>query len=367
LIAALIGALAQSFASPMAVDSLGAGFESRVALSNGASRVAVIRDDAISVFDTATKQWIASLDALDASSIVMSPNGELIAINSEAGGTTVVQIDDSEKFVHLGEGSEIYFFSADSKRAFGTVLNPVENEFIQLCVWEVATGAAKPQIKTGLTSIQSLAISKDESIAAIASGFQNDAGAILFPGEFRTYDLKEAAINFSLKPDRSPCTATAISFDGKQAAFSMHARPIEVRHLESGETISGIPQTESARSIRFIEGDENMVVVLRNEIAVFRSSNGRKSNVLRIDADDKVRMSHCGSFAAVISREGAIRLWNCKADQIVFSDKTTSPEDVSFSKDGTVIAFIAPGEVLKIVQTSNGERHAEIPIGKTNP
>ncbi|MCW5946415.1 MAG: WD40 repeat domain-containing protein [Fimbriimonadales bacterium] len=351
----------------MAVDSLGAGFESRVALSNGATRVAFIRDDVISVFDTSTKRLIANLDALDASSIVMSPNGQQIAINSESGGTTVVQIDDPEKFVHLGDGSEVYFFSADSKRAFGTVLNPVENEFIQLCVWEVATGAAKPQIKTGLTSIQSLAISKDESIAAIASGFQSEAGAILFPGEFRTYDLNEATINFSLKPDRSPCTATAISFDGKQVAFSMNARPIEVRHLESGESISSIPQTESARSIRFIEGDGAMVVVLQSEIAVYRSSNGRKSNALRIAADDKVVMSHCGSFAAVVSTDGTLRMWNSKTGQIVFSDKTASAADVTFSKDGTVIAFIAPGEVLKAVRTSTGEPQTEIPIGKTTP
>lgn len=367
MIAALLGVVIQSFASPMAVDSLGTGFESRVALSSGATRVAVIRDNVIAVFETSTKRLIASLDALDASSIVMSPNGQLIAMNSESGGTTVVQIDDSDRFVHFGEGSEVYFFSADSKRAFGTVLNPVENEFIQLCVWEVATGAAKPQIKTGLTSIQSLAISKDESIAAIASGFQNEAGAILFPGEFRTYDLKEAAINFLLKPDRSPCTATAISFDGKQAAFSMNARSIEVRHLESGESISNIPQTESARSIRFFEGDGAMVVVLQNEIAVFSSSNARKTNVLRIAADDKVLMSHCGSFAAVVSLNGALRVWNAKTGQIVFSDKTASAADVTFSKDGTVVAFIAPGELLKAVRTSTGEPITEIPIGKTNP
>ena len=302
-------------------------------------------------------------DDSNGSAIRVSPNGELMAFQTDASTVKLLSTRDWRILCNLGAESEAASDSALVRRFLVSVKSVEAVAFLAdgksiageiegggIKVWDARTGETKKTVgreaETG-------------AIAAIAAA-GNRVAEIAADESVRVWSVESGEPRTAL-PAKSKPSAIALSGDG------------EILAVSAGKTIylSGPRNSNGQRTVADAADIVSLDLSLDGKSLAAATSEGvvtvwdaaQEKIKLRVNAHAAVTGLRFGSgdrLLAVGCNDGTVSVWNTESGQIVFAGRkhSSAVNAISFSKDGTLMATGSDDRKAIIWEVSGGKvRH----------
>jgi WD40 repeat protein len=277
-------------------------------------------------------------------SLAFSKDGTVLASGDLAGQVRFMEWPSGRFLRAFNAGSPIkaLAITPDGKR-IAVATNAQAPQF-----WEVATGAAVPELDGHLGAVTFLVVTPDGG--RLLAG--DSSGPILI------WDVKEGKVVQRLAGHSNGANRIAVSRDGRRAASMGRDRMMRVWNLEDGAELAKAPvEYEHSSIVAWWPDDETVVFQpQRHELRLFSVKEGRALS--RTMEGPKGMAGACflgdGKSVALSDYTRSVRIWNF--DTGAFREAVTSARQVyylGFSEDRRYLA--AGGEGLVLLDLTNGK------------
>lgn len=302
-------------------------------------------------------------DDSNGSAIRVSPDGELMAFQTDVSTVKLLSTRDWRILCNLGAESEAVSDSALVRRFLVSVKSVEAVAFLadgKSIAGEIEGGGIKVwDARTGETKKTVAREAETGSIAAIAAA-GNRVAEIAADESVRVWSV-ESGETRTARLAKSKPSAIALSGDG------------EILAVSAGKTIylSGPRNSDSQRTVTDAGDIVSLGLSLEGKSLAAASSEGvvtvwnlsQEKITLRVNAHAAVTGLRFGSgdrLLAVGCNDGTVSVWNTESGQVVFEGRkhTSAVNAIGFSKDGTLMATGGDDRKAIIWEVSGGKvRH----------
>ncbi len=272
------------------------------------------RADSLRTWDLQSGAQVSSfgVDRFLVREIVFSPDGKLAATTGMSSPPKFINVQTGAQIKILAEGqnSSSIVFSRDSRLLFGCSADS------SLCVWNVATGrmiqSTDPRQK-----ISSIAVSPDGKM--LAAGSSDQILTWRLPAALKEEEVIHVAEHFA-----SGVNSVSVAPNGALAAFARADKKIILFNLTKTAQLRAIHCTDVPYSIAISRDNRTCgVYTTSNAVSLWNLSSGKRDRILL----GPVTLSTGGT---------------------VFSSA------IAFSGDGSAVASLYGGSVIKVWETRSG-------------
>ena len=278
-----------------------------------------------------------------ASSVVLSPNGRMVAFQTDASSVHLIDTQAwkiKQTFNETSDGSSsntagrrfllsvksvmALAFSADGK----TVSGEIEQGGIKL--WDTRTGEVKKQLADHAKTGSMAGTSSDGTmLAEVDSDDETLRLWNVTSGEKKSFPTTDGSVS-----------AIALSRDGQRLAVA-HPDLVILLSTVSGEVIQKLPKTK----VDFLSfSDDGRTLATASEDGTIQSWNLTSGQITRtITGGGKItalRFAPAGRILASAAEDGSLRLWDLQtgASSLQLKKHSAAVNAIAFSPDGNLMA-----------------------------